>query len=413
VATKLDLLLDFTNGQGVSGGPSNYVNYPADLDTNFNAIQSTVNTIIDEVNTARLNDNQLIYDLMIDELHESSNGNNGRLSPWYGRVTFSGANATVTSGPVYCGGRRIVIVGAVLAHTGGATADNYISTDENGNLFISTAAGQHFFDIARLAASGGNFTALSNDYLAIRQGLPLISADTANKIYQRFDGSGNDLGRQDPAIRSVQADGTLGDAGFHNPAQDVIEVLSQWSGGHRTGSPTSSQFWRALGQIHLMEQARIHAIKSGAAQSIATGATFAAVTWDTPVANAAAQRTWRREPATYFTNPFISASGATLTIPASTDLDGTYLWTAHLTLATAGTTTGYVEARIRATSGTATDIALCRVAAASTGDTTLCLSGMMDLASGATIQLQVRHGDPGSINLSAARITGLLVGGPV
>lgn len=416
MATKLSLLKSFQTGQG--GGIATYVTYPADHDSNYLSIESSVNQLVDEMAASRLADAVIPLDILISDSIETATfpGIRGRFSPWEARVTRNDPTntvLTVTSGRIFAGGQRIEVQGTTFSSTR-ASGLWYVASDATGLLTLTTTANSSVVDLASVTVVANLFTTPNTDLLAANTNVvPLISGNTANVIAHRTDMVGAVVGNLAPAIRLAGSTGTLQDAGFsHLGTASRFGWISQRDGGEGSGNAVVAAHFREFGQLSLLEQSRIQAIRT-TTLAVATGAGFVSVVWDTPVANADNQRTWRREPEEYFANPWISAAAAPLRVPADADCDGTYLWTAHITLATAGVTTGFVEARIRATNGTATDIALVRVAAASTGDTTLCLSGMLDLAASDTIELQVRHGDAGSINVTGARITGMLIGGPV
>lgn len=415
LTSAVGYLTDFTNGQGV-GRPA-YANYPADLDTNFGLISASVNSLVDEVNSARLVDSQLTYDALLRPIHVA-NGSVGRMSTSEARGTFTTTQVTVTSGRIYVG-RRINVIGATLTQitTGGAAANNYVAVDANGNLSISLTPGTQVFDLIILTRSGGVITAMTEN-LDFNQNEPLASGYMANRIFEKRRGA-TLAGGQQPPFRLVSIAGVEEDAGLSYFGVNHFRWQSERDGGPGSGNSVNAAEFTAFGQLALNEQGRIHAIRS-TNQSIALGAGFTAVTWDTPVVNSAAgtganPRTWRREPASYFANPFLAASGATLTVPNDVDLRGTWLWTAALVMDTSAgiATVNWIEAQIRATNGTATNIAFARHAVDAT-TTAFTLAGMMDLIENDTIQLQIRHGNAGAgVNLTSARIAGIMIGGPV
>ena len=415
MASRLNLLLDFSNGQGA--GFTNYFDYATDLDTNFTSIQSSVNALVDEVAAARLNNSQLPTDVIITQ-DSLANSSQGRFSPWEARITFTGANVTTTSGRIYIGGTRIVVVGATLAHVGTAAQTNYLRVDSvSGALSISTTSvpPSGFFNIAVLAASGGNFIMAGSTDLLVgpESGQPLNSGYTINRLHNRIQMDGTTWGHQNPAIRNVDQNGNEEDAGFDYFDVNEFGWYAQRASGSGSGGSVRCATFNRNGQFLLQEQTRVQAMRT-TNLNIATGAGYTAVTFDAPVANASGQRTWRREPETYITGPWINASGATLTFPSVNVLTaGTMLWTATCVCDTsAGSAGAFVEARIRATNGTAADIAQIRVAPETT-QTILSLSGMMDLAPSDTVQLQLRHGGAGNMVLSSARCCGFLIGAGV
>lgn len=415
MATKLSLLKSFQTGQG--GGISTYTTYPNDHDSNYTEIESTVNQIVDELAAARLADATIPLDILISDAVEAATSPavRGRFAPWEARITRNDPTntiLTVSDGRIYAGGQRIDVQGTTFSSTR-ANGLWYVACDATGLLTLTLTPGTGVVDLASVTVAANLFTTPNTDLLSPDgTRTPLVSGNTVNVIPHRTDFAGGLVGNSTPSIRLASNTGVLQDAGFsHQGVASRFAWISQKDGGEATGTAVIAAHFREFGQLMLLEQSRVQALRT-TNQAVATGATFVAVSWDAPVANADNQRTWRREPQAYFANPWISAAGAVLTVPADADVDGTYLWTAHITLATTAAT-GYVEARIRATNGTATDIALARVGVASTGDTTICLSGMMDLQLSDTVEVQVRHGDAGSINITSARVTAMLIGGPV
>lgn len=408
MAAKLTLAAgyktDFTNGQGV-GRPA-YKTYYADFDTNFNLIATSVNSLVDEVNSARLVDSQLTYDSLLRPIH-LANGSVGRMSPWEARGTFTTTQTTVTSGRIYAGGRRINVIGATLTQTGTAAQTNYIAVDVDGSLSISTSPGAKFFDLIIMTRSGGINTAMTEN-LDFNQNEPLASAAVANRIFEKRRGATLGGGLH-PPMRLVSILGVEEDAGFSYFGVNHMRWQSERDGGPATGNSVNAADFTAFGQLQLNQQSRIYAIRS-TSFNIATGG-GTAITWDTPVANSAGLRTWRREPSEYFANPWLAASGATLTLPADTDCEGTYLMTASATF-TPVAATGFMEMRIVVTNGTPQTVAIIRIPTTNAQYSVSC-SGMCDLQVGATIQVICQHGEAGNVPVSAARVGIMMIGGPV
>ena len=147
MATKLDILLDFTNGQGVVGGASQYLNYGPDFDTNFTSIQTTVNLMIDELTAARLQDAAIPRDILVSSDIESNNNGAGRFSPNDVKITYSGATLTVSAGDMFINGQKVVTAGDTFSAVR-ANGLWYVATDINGLLSVSTSLGAVFGDIA-------------------------------------------------------------------------------------------------------------------------------------------------------------------------------------------------------------------------------------------------------------------------
>lgn len=393
MAAKLDLLLDFTNGQGVSGGASNYVNYPVDFDSNFTAIQTTVNTMIDELNAARLNDAAIPTDILFSDA-AVANGPAGRFSPWECKVTFTTSTITVTSGRIYAAGRRIDVTGTTFPFTGNGVF--YIATDQSGSLAISTTALQSTFDIAAITASGGVW-ASGVDNLGFNQLTPLNTGNVVNRIFERVTANGGSTGKQNPAIRTVDVTGDEGDAGFEYLEQDGFSWQSQRASGHGSGAAVDAAHFRTQGQLQLLEQARV--IATGTAVAAGISNAFTALNLDTAD---------RREPASYLANPFFTPTSSTLTVPSGGQYDGTYLVTGYVQFPNASTTGPY-NADIFADSTVVARGGISKPGASVDG--TINLSGMIDLAAGDTIEIRAGTGSGSAENVNC-RLALMLIGGP-
>jgi len=392
MATKLDLLLDFGGGQGIAGGLGAYTNYPGDHDINYGAIQSTVNTMIDELNAARTADALLPPDILQSD--QAVTNTAGRFAPWEARVTFTSTTVTVTSGRCYVNGTRVDVVGDTFAYTSNGTF--YIATDQNGLLAISSSASTSFFDIAEVAAAGGVWTGVTTDNLAFNQLTPLNTGNTANRIYERVTGNSGATGKQNPAIRTVDKDGNLGDAGFEYLDEDEFSWYSQRATAHGSGAAVEAAQFRKYGQLLLMEQARVIATGTGVAAGVSNA--FTALNLDTAD---------RREPATYITNPFFTPTGNTLTVPTGGEYDGTYLVTGYVHFPT-GSTTGPYNADILAGGTVVARGGISKPGAAVDG--TISLSGMVDLTASDTIQIRAGTGAVSAENVNC-RLSVMLIGG--
>lgn len=401
MATKLEVssgyLLDFANGQGV--GRSAYSSYPPDLDTNFGLIRISLNQLIDEVNASRLIDNTLALDALTTALHRSALAGYGRFSPSEARVTFSGANVTVSSGRIYVG-RKITVTGATLGGTGSA-GSRYVAVNEGGILSIATTSGTSLYDIAEMTWNGSAFTAIADDMLdpsANAGKIPLASGDVANFITHRTDGAGALVGLEDPSIRCVGNTGTLQDGGLaHAGSASRFSWVSRRATAEGSGAAVQAATFHELGQLRLHEQAR--AIATGTAVAGGTGGSLAALNLDTAI---------RREPATYIANPFITPTANAMTCPTGGAYDGTYVASGWV-LFPSGTYTYPIAADIVMNG---VSIARARVGIATggeSGDAILSLSGLGELAASQTVQIRATHAG-GAITVDA-RLGIFMLGG--
>ncbi len=167
MATKLGVTIyytSFVDGQGV--GASNYTAYAPHLDTDFIAIQSAVNALIDEVQAVNGPASLIAFDLStIDD----PNGPVGvkQLGVFGGHsyeiTNISGINLTVQRG------RAIVLSTSrvdnqnvvVLEDTDGGDGTRFIAIDSNGIPSLETAFGQQDLDIASIDFTTGAFVSAS------------------------------------------------------------------------------------------------------------------------------------------------------------------------------------------------------------------------------------------------------------
>ena len=159
-----------------------------------------------------------------------------------------------------------------------------------------------------------------------------------------------------------------------------------------------------------MEQARCARIRS--TPQLITNAGDVDVSFDDiPAVNVdgAAQRF---EPESYIASTIWDSSPTVMRIPSGTDYNGTYIFNAEINIDSGAAT--FFDVRIQRTSGGTTTFARSRVAAAPT-TTVVSLSGMYDCASSNQIRLEITHDDPvvGGLTLNSARMSCMLIGGPV
>jgi len=404
MATKLDLLKLFSTGQGVAGGLPNYVNYPSDHDTNYTAVETTVNQMIDEINAARLTDSSIPVEMLqSDEVTE------GRYSAEDAAVTRPTATTvTVSSGPIYVGGRRVVVVGQTFDFTGlTADATMFINTDENGLLTLSTTPAQAHFDLVNVNWDGA--TLLDTDVVDNIYN----NGETLNNIKHgyvqesgEFPGSVTDVdnvdypGRLAPPIRHKSKAGVINAAGLFAGDDNVFGRVSGLDSSNDT---VLAEIQNAFGQTLLMEQARC--IATATAQAAGTSGGLAALTFDAAV---------RREPASYFTNPWFTGTGNTFTQPGATAAErsnfiGTYVFHGYVQFPDALSTGPFLVDVV----ADGVTVFNARVAKVAGGITTVPISGFFELADTAanTIQVRTAHSAAGGLSVDA-RFGFMMIGGP-
>jgi hypothetical protein len=405
VATKLDLLLSFNTGQGVAGGKANYLNYPIDHDTNYGLIQVTTNQMIDELTAARLQDAAIPRDILVSSDVEANNTGNGRFSPNDVTVTYSGATLTISAGDMFLSGQKVTTAGDTFS---AVRADDlyFIASDVNGLLTISTFAVQAFGDIASVTVSSNLWTTPDTDLLATDDQLtPLLTGDTINRIYERTDMVGVQVGNDAPAIRCVGADGTLEDAGFtHAGSASRFQRVARKATSEGSGAAVVAEIYTELGQNQQLEQARC--IATATAEAAGTSSALAALNFDAAV---------RREPAGYFTDPWFDGNEATFTQPGGTtgeraNFIGTYAFSGYVEFPDAVSVGPFIVDVV----ADGVTVFNARVAKVASGVTTVPISGFFELADDAanTIQVRTAHNDAASLNVDA-RFGFVMIGGGV
>lgn len=412
MATPLSLLKSFVDGQG--GGIGSYTTYPADHDSNYGDIETTVNQLVSEVAAARVLDTLLPIDLAVSDDIVDNFSSIGRMAPWEVKVSRSGATLTITSGRLIVNGTRVDVTGTTFSAVR-ANGLYYIASDQSGLLAISSSASSAFVDICSVTVASNLWTSPNTDLIGVSQRIPLISANTTNRIYQRDDFTGGNVGNNDPAIRCVNSDGVLEDAGFsHSGTPSQFYWISQNDGGEATGSPVIAAGFEPTGQLSLREQARFSLIAT-AAHSIPENGTSSNndVRWDTLPATNVAGALERFEPESYAASTDFQGATGNVNCIIPSGYGGTWMISAWFEIdeLTGGT---FIEARLFQNGGTSTgSFAEVRHAIAPTGSTKVCISGMLEAAGGDTFQLEVTHDATTAENILDGGLTAFRLGGVV
>lgn len=164
MATKLGVapnyFTSFVDGQGV--GASNYFAYAQDLDTNFAAIESTVNDLVDEVQAvngpgALIARDVATYDDSAGPVGQQQNGVIGEHS--YEVSIATSTSLDVEPGTAIANAQRVRSDSTVNLVGSGSSGDRWVAIDANGLPSLETSANQKALDIAKVAWDGAQFTA--------------------------------------------------------------------------------------------------------------------------------------------------------------------------------------------------------------------------------------------------------------
>lgn len=414
MATPLNLLKDFAGGQG--GGIGVYNTYPADHDSNYTDIESAFNALNTEVSNARLADSQIPADML-----RSDDVSNGRYAAEDALVTRPTATTvTVSSGPIYVNGQKVIVVGATLDFTGRpADSTMFINVDINGLLRIATAGGQAFFDLVNVDWDGATLVdadvvdnifhdgevlnTIKHGYLQEPGTTPGVTTDVFNVDYPA---------RLRPQLRHKGKDGVLNAAGIFAGVPDAFAMTSGLDGSSDT---VMARIWGATGQILELEQSRVMVTRTSA-QSIANTGSIP-VEWDLLPASNTAGVAERFEPESYVAST--DWQGGTgnrdIQIPNNGAYDGTYMFTCVVNMDLDQADGGFLDVSIIQTVGGTAVVARERVQTVLSGDTPtiITMSGMYDFQGGDEFQLQITHDSSVSENLNFARLTMMMVGGGV
>jgi hypothetical protein len=154
---------DFDGGQGA--GAATYVTYAQDLDTNFSAIRSTVDAIIDEVSAFTGQNSLLQVDLLAGVSSGSvtavvrslSDGIVGARSFLATRITAN-TQLQVNAGVAFANGARIQTVQFIVTSSGSA-GTRYVALNADGTLSVQTTASTGVLDLYTISWSGTIFDA--------------------------------------------------------------------------------------------------------------------------------------------------------------------------------------------------------------------------------------------------------------
>lgn len=166
MATKLSTdpsvyFVNFATGNDFT--PSTYFQYAADMDTNFLAIRTSVNQLVDEVTALGGPNSQAPIDsLRIND----PNGpvgvlQNGVIGQHSYEVSINGGDATmldVQAGQAIAGGQRVESSALVNLTGSGGSGTRWVALDANGVPTLQTAATQAVLDIASINWNGTIFT---------------------------------------------------------------------------------------------------------------------------------------------------------------------------------------------------------------------------------------------------------------
>lgn len=422
MATKLNLLKDFQNGQGVSGGLPNYSNYPQDHDTNYTSIEQTVNQLVDEVAAARLADALIPADLIT---HRNIDTNLGGARFRHDDFQVTRPNTTtvdISEGVAYIQNKRISTSGASVDFTGLPTTNTYYIPIDASGLVLSptTTADSSFFDIVTVLWDGSLTDADVTDNL-FNEGQVLLISDQG--FIQGLHSPGDEIQdpfnvnyahRLNPPVRSLQPDGTLGESGFFsdNYLSSNIERWFWVSENEAGGDTVLSGILTGTGQLLLLNQARVMLTRTGVAQAIPT-ASLTAIEWDTlPTTNTAGVAE-RFEPDNYVASTdWQSGTGnVNIVIPNNAAYNGTYMFTGIINMNMDDSVATYLDVRITQTVGGSAIVTRDRLRPAGTSPTLFTFCGMYDFEAGDTFQVQIEHNHGADRDLDFARFTMMLLGG--
>lgn len=166
MATKIPIgsaayLTSFVDGQGA--GAANYIAYATDFDINFLLLRQTVNQIIDEVSAVSGPNAIAALDTFLwdDADNPITTTNEGVVGSGSYEVSIEGGGTLkVKKGQVYVLGQRAELLSDLtgLTSSGGA-GTRWVAVDNNGQVFIESAAAARALDIATVEWNGTIFVA--------------------------------------------------------------------------------------------------------------------------------------------------------------------------------------------------------------------------------------------------------------
>lgn len=230
---------DFAGGQGAGFG--SYTDYAQDQDTNFTAIRSTVDQIIDEVSSLGGPSAAVALDLLLGIDPASTTTLDRTLSAAiigsgsYGIARISSnTQLQVDSGAAFANGGRIQTNGQTTLPGSGGAGTRYVALQADGTLTLETSTSQGVLDLYSATWDGAAFSADPD-----REALVYPEGDDFLSLLSVTGLTGGAIPPQ------TNADLSAADA-QHVRIQDRVENIERVLNGLRTNNKTGGP---ALGDI--------------------------------------------------------------------------------------------------------------------------------------------------------------------
>lgn len=231
MATAINLKKAFATGNGVAGGAANYFTFAQDHDSNYTAIETTVNALVSEVSAVQGPNALLPLDIL--QVNDPLHAGGTKLSGVVGEHSFKSAigaptsNLNVARGQAVIGSTRVNVASdTVLAGSGGA-GTRWVNVSTTGAVTLQTSAGTGGLDVASWTWSGAAFTG---------------SATQLAEIF--FDGDEYDLMRN----RAAAGGGTPAFPAFdHRTVAQRIREVELFLAGIKSGASVLGGTMGALG----------------------------------------------------------------------------------------------------------------------------------------------------------------------
>lgn len=364
--------------------------YATEMDTNATATETAINQMIDEMRGSNTSNSIIAQDILLP-----GGESEGRMGPADCRMTPIAGGETqvvISGGPIFIAGQRVVVTGATLTGFSSA-ATRYIAVSLDGLLSVETTANQQAFDIWTIVQAGATLAA-SGEITDNLAGQRLNGGDQANRLAYGTDPYGTNDGLLNPSFRMMDIAGDPEDAGFAaSGVANQFLWVSERDGGAGSGDAVTAAEYRTLGQLALMEQARCMA--TATAEAVGTSASLTALNFDAAV---------RREPLSYFANPWFTGSGSTFTQPGATTTEranfiGTYAFAGYVEFPDSGSTGPFLVDVV----AEGVTVFNARVDKVASGVTTVPIAGFFELSDddANTIQVRTAHTGAGALNCDA------------
>lgn len=159
MASTLSLLKSFATGQGA--GISNYFTYANDHDSNYTAIEATVNQLVAEVSGLQGPDAGMARLILVQNDLAGNPSSQGVIGQHSYSVSINGGDPTqllVEAGQAVLANTVVQLPSQAVLTGSGGSGTRWVALDANGIPSLETAVGLQQMDVATVTWNGSQFT---------------------------------------------------------------------------------------------------------------------------------------------------------------------------------------------------------------------------------------------------------------